>query len=87
MPGISRIGTDTAGGTITSPGFPTVNVNGSIISILGDSVAPHGDSPHNSATMVESSSTVFAGGIGVVRQNDSASCGHVATGSPNVFAG
>lgn len=87
MPGISRIGVDTAGGTIVSPGEPTVFVNGSVISVLGDAVASHGTAPHNAPTMVGSSSTVFAGGIGVVRAGDAASCGHTATGSSNVFAG
>ena len=86
MPGISRVNVDTAGGTITGPGASTVFVNGSKVSLLGDSVAPHGDSPHSNATMVESSSTVFASGIGVVRQGDAASCGHTATGSSDTFA-
>ena len=87
MPGISRVGTDTAGGTITGAGETTVFVNGSVISILGDAVASHGLPPHAAPTMVESSSTVFAGGIGVVRLGDAASCGHTATGSGDVFAG
>lgn len=86
MPGISRVNVDTAGGTITGPGSSDVFVNGSKVSLLGDSVAPHGDSPHNNATMVGSSSTVFANGIGVVRQGDAASCGHTATGSSDTFA-
>jgi uncharacterized Zn-binding protein involved in type VI secretion len=87
MTGISRVGVDTAGGTITGAGEPSVTVNGSTISVLGDNVVSHGNSPHSSPTMVESSSTVFAGGIGVVRLGDAASCGHTATGSSNVLAG
>jgi len=87
MPGISRVNVDTAGGTITGPGASTVFVNGSKVSLLGDSVAPHGDSPHNNATMVESSNSVTAEGKGVVRQGDSASCGHTATGSTDTFSG
>lgn len=86
MPGISRVGVDATGGTITGPGVVTVFVNGSPISIIGDSVAPHGLPPHASATMVEGSLTVFAGGVGVVREGDLASCNHAATGSLNVFA-
>lgn len=87
MPGISRVGVDSAGGTILGPGEPSVFVNGSPISIIGDAVASHGIAPHAAPVMVEGSSTVFAGGIGVVRQGDAASCGHTATGSSNVFAG
>jgi len=87
MPGISRVNVDTAGGTITGPGASSVFVNGSKVSLLGDSVASHGDSPHDNATMVESSSTVSAEGKGVVRQGDAASCGHTATGSSDTFAG
>lgn len=87
MPGVSRVGTDSAGGIITSPGKPSIKVNGSTISVIGDLVASHGNSPHDAASMVGGSSTVFAGGIGVVRVGDAASCGHTATGSSNVFAG
>jgi len=87
MPGISRVNVDTAGGTITGPGASSVFVNGSKVSLQGDSVAPHGDPPHRSATMVESSSTVSAEGKGVVRQGDAASCGHTASGSSDTFAG
>ena len=87
MPGVSRVGVDTAGGTITGPGVPSVVVNGVTISVKGDSVAPHGDNPHASATMVGSSNTVIAGGIGVVRAGDAASCGDTASGSLDVIAG
>ena len=69
MPGVSRVGVDSAGGTITGPGVPSVVVNGAAASVKGDAVAPHGDNPHASATMVGSSSTVIAGGKGVVRDH------------------
>jgi uncharacterized Zn-binding protein involved in type VI secretion len=87
MAGVSRVGTDLAGGTITGPGETSVLVNGDAISVLGDAVASHGSAPHNAATMIEGSATVFAGGIAVVRAGDAASCGHTATGSANVNAG
>lgn len=90
MAGASRVGTDAAGGTITGPGCSTVKVNGKIISVKGDGVTPHPpkDTPHmGSPVMVGSSSTVFAGGIAVVRAGDSASCGHSASGSGNVNIG
>jgi len=87
MPGISRVGVDSAGGTILGPGVPSVVVNGAPVSVIGDSVAGHGDSPHASATMVGGSGTVIAGGIGVVRAGDAASCGDTASGSSDVIAG
>ena len=88
MPGVARVGQDTAGGTQLGSQAPTVFVNGSVIVVLGDLVAAHGVPPHSPMpTMAAASTTVFAGGIGVCRQGDAASCGHPSTGSGNVFAG
>ena len=87
MPGVSRVGVDSAGGTITGPGVPSVVVNGAPISVKGDAVAGHGSGPHAGPVMVGSSGTVFAGGIGVVRAGDAASCGDAASGSADVIAG
>lgn len=86
MPGIARVGVDTAGGTIIGGGQSTVFCNGSVVAVIGDRVQGHGKAPHSSPTMVEGSSTVFAGGIGVCRAGDSASCGHSASGSSDTFA-
>ena len=86
MPGIARVGVDTAGGTIQGGGQSTVFVNGSLAAVIGDSVASHGLFLHATATMVEGSQTVFINGIGVCREGDAASCGHTATGSATVFA-
>jgi uncharacterized Zn-binding protein involved in type VI secretion len=85
--GIARCFTDTAGGTILGQGNSTVYVNGLPASVLGDAVAGHGNNVHAGPTMVVASGSVFCSGIGVCRQSDSASCGHSATGSSNVFAG
>ena len=89
MPGVSRVGADTAGGTIIGNLVPTVFVNGSPIAVQGAAVASHPPIPPHigSPVMVGCSATVFAGGIGVCRQGDAASCGHPATGSSDVFAG
>ena len=88
MPGVSRVGVDSAGGTIVGPGVSSVVVNGAPVSVIGDSVAPHSPGGvHLSATMVAGSGTVIAGGIGVVRAGDAASCGDTATGSSDVIAG
>ena len=89
MPGISRDNDTAAGDLVPSQG--TVYANGEALIVLGDSVASHAPCPipasHCAATMGQASSTVFVGGIGVCRAGDTATCGHVATGSGNVGAG
>lgn len=87
MPGIVRVGQDVAGGTILNGGNGTVFANGTLVAVRGSGVAGHGSPPHSAPIMVGASGTVFAQGIAVCRQGDSASCGHVATGSGTVFAG
>lgn len=89
MPGVSRVGVDSAGGTIIGNLAPTVFVNGAPIVVRGAAVTPHPPVPPHTTgpVMVGCSSTVFACGIPVVRAGDAASCGHVATGSSNVSAG
>ena len=87
MPGISRVGVDTAGGTIIGNLAPTVRINGSSVAVTGASVASHGTGPHASPTMSGHSSTVRANGIFICRAGDAATCGHVATGSSTVSAG
>ena len=85
MPGVSRQGADTAGGTIIS-GSGNVYVDGRPVVRIGDAVAGHGRSPHVAPVMVTGSGTVFANNIPVSRAGDSASCGHPASGSGDVFA-
>lgn len=87
MPGISRVGRDSAGGAIIGRGASNVYVNGSLVAVKGDKVASHGKSPHKSPSMVGASSRVYANGIAVCRQGDSATCGHKASGSSDVSAG
>ena len=53
----------------------------------GDSVAGHGDPPHNAPTMVAGSKNVFIGGIAVCNAGDAATCGHTASGSSTVTVG
>ena len=87
MPGVSRVGTDKAGGTIVGNLAPTVFVNGVPIAVKGASVAGHGRSPHSGPVMSGSSGTVKAHNILICRAGDSATCGHAASGSNNVNAG
>jgi uncharacterized Zn-binding protein involved in type VI secretion len=87
MPAVCRIGVDKAGGTILSSSNGTVLVNGIPASVMGSKVAGHGKGSHSSPTMVTGSPNVFIQGVPVVRNGDSASCGHTAgPGSPNVNA-
>lgn len=89
MPGISRVGVDSAGGTIVGALVPSVHINGAPIAVVDAAVDPHPPTPpHTTApVMVGHSATVRAGGIPVCRAGDAASCGHAATGSATVFAG
>lgn len=85
MSGIARVGIDTAGGVIIGNLAPTVFADGSNVTVVGASVENHGLSPHDSPTMSGSSPNVFANGILVSREGDTATCGHVSTGSSDVF--
>lgn len=91
MPGAARVGTDTAGGTQLGGGQGSVYVDGALWVVRGDAVASHPPCPrvpvHCAATMAGASATVFAGGIPVCREGDTATCGHASTGSATVFAG
>lgn len=87
MPGVARIGLDSAGGTHIGGGSGNVYVNGLPVQTLNGQVAGHGKHEHSGPNMVTASATVYAGGIGVCRAGDVASCGHTSTGSGNVFAG
>ena len=87
MPGIARVGQDSAGSVIVGNLAPTVFVNGKPIAVKGAAVTGHGKTPHAAPVMAGCSSTVSACGIPVCRAGDAASCGHPASGSDNVFAG
>ena len=84
MPLAGRVRVDKfATGVILGPGAATVLIDFAPASLLGDSIAPHGKSPHKKATVVTASKTVIAEGRGIVAQGlSTASCGHpCSTGS------
>lgn len=58
--GCSRNSQDKAGGTIIGPGSKFTYVNGTKMTLIGDRVASHGNSPHSSPVMVQGSSNVCA---------------------------
>lgn len=86
MPGVSRKEIDNASGKLVG-GSANVLINGKGAVREGDEVTTHGTGQHVTPKMTGKSSTVFVNGIGVCRAGDKASCGHVATGSGDVFAG
>ena len=59
--GISRVGLDSAGGTINGPGSPTVFVNGARVSLPGDAIEGHGSGLHATPYTASPSTDVFAG--------------------------
>jgi uncharacterized Zn-binding protein involved in type VI secretion len=66
-----------------------VFVNGRLVPVLGNLVAPHprGGCVPDVSTMNSSSSTVRVGGIGIGRIGDTYGNNIITQGSPNVFAG
>lgn len=90
MPGAARVGVDLASaGLITGPGSPTVWINNKPASLVGDTVAPHGEPPHTTPVIISGSGTVWINGRpSTVQAISAASCGHaVSTGSTTVFIG
>jgi uncharacterized Zn-binding protein involved in type VI secretion len=85
MPGVSRQGADSAGGTIVG-GSGNVFVDGQPVARIGDPVAGHGRGPHAGPVLAAGSGNVFANGIPVTRAGDPATCGHPASGSGDVIA-
>jgi uncharacterized Zn-binding protein involved in type VI secretion len=87
--GVGQVGVSiVGGGIITGPGIPNILVEGQPISVIGDTVAPHGEAPHTNPTMITGSSTVKAGGRRIcIEQISTATCNHPqSTGAPTVKA-
>jgi uncharacterized Zn-binding protein involved in type VI secretion len=84
MGGAVRQGKDAAGGTIAA-GSNDVIVNGSPLARIGDAVSGHAPGAHAGPTMSEGSPNVIVNSIPACRAGDKASCGHAASGSPDVI--
>lgn len=86
MPGITRGGGDgdTAGGKFTSFS-ENVFVNGKPVVRKADTIANHGKNQHAAATMTQGNSSILTNGKETCRAGHTASCGHAATGSSDVF--
>lgn len=86
MPGISR-DNDTAGGDLV-PSQNTVFANNQAVIINGDTVAGHGDPPHQTQTIIAANNQVYVANKLAANAGDKASsCGEAATGSDNVGVG
>ena len=84
--GICRNSVDTAGGALISS-QSSVKANGENVIVNGNSVTPHGDSPHTTSRLVSGSGSVYFQGKSVARSGDVASCGHsISSSSTNVNA-
>lgn len=84
MPGATRKGQDSAGGTLVA-GSPNVITNGTPQVRKGDSVQGHGPGEHGGPVMSEGSPNVIVNGIPACRAGHTATCGHPASGSTNVI--
>lgn len=85
-----RLGdSNTAGAPIISiPGNTNVFCNGSLLSVDGSPVQPHGLPPHAAPFTANGSSTVYCNGIPVNSKTDADTCGHTRNaGSSNVYIG
>jgi len=85
MPNVAVTG-DLAGGAVTG-NITGVTINGKTVVGAGSVVAPHGNSPHNAATMTASSTGITIGGIIPCVTGDAATCGHTITGTSTVTIG
>ena len=86
MPGVCRAYIDKAGGTILV-GNPSFFVDGMPVSVEGNPVEDHGDSPHDNAVMVQGNSSFVIGGVPVCTTASKANCGDSPTGSSTFFIG
>ena len=92
MPALGLVkGSLVKAGLITGPGAigPLVQAEFKTVSVIGDTVASHGETPHSATTIATGSSSVFANGKPVTVATVSiAGCGdRVDTGARSVFVG
>lgn len=88
LPVGSIFGSGVACAVVVGPGVPTILVEGSPISTIGDAVAPHGEPPHTSSVVLTGAPRILAAGKPITVVSSATSCGHPITfGSPTVVAG
>ena len=90
MPALGLVKKSVVGtGIDQGPGSKTVTCEYKKVSLVKDTVTPHGAPPHNKAFIINGSKSVIADGEPVVVQTISkASCGHpVNSGAISVIVG
>lgn len=85
MYGVSIVNIHAAGGVIRGGRQDFVFIGGNPWSVVGDSVEGHGEPPHNSPVMAEGSGFITINNIKACREENRASCGHMANGSDFFF--
>lgn len=84
---LASIDPDAAGGDLVASAAKTEFNNKKVV-LDNDAVAPHGDPPHNAATIPASLNTSFyVEGKLVVVAGDTATCGHKSSGTSSVDVG
>jgi uncharacterized Zn-binding protein involved in type VI secretion len=88
MPSLAKQFSLVGTGMIQAPCATSVFCEGTAVSLTGDTVSPHGETPHTNSFVVLGSFTVFVEGRSVTITGSPTSCGHtVSMGSPTVFVG
>ena len=87
MSKVCRVNIDIAGGVILGGGNTTVFSNSQPISVDNDEVQSHGTGIHTNSRMIASRSNVYINGKRVCKEGNLATCGHIASGSSNMYIG
>jgi len=78
-------------GLITGPGAvgPLVRAEFKTVSVVGDTVASHGETPHSATTIANGSTSVYANGkpVTVATVSKAVCQDQVSTGATSVFVG
>lgn len=74
-------------GIIAGPGGIGQFVDIFLVSVVGDTISPHGPAPHNAAVITTGDPDCLVNGLPLARVGDEASCGcTVLTGIPHTLA-
>jgi uncharacterized Zn-binding protein involved in type VI secretion len=79
--GVARVGIDNAGGVQLGGGQSWFRVDGALVVVHDDPVAPHGIGFHGNPRMVAGAPWLRISGKAIVAEGDLATCGHPTTGS------
>lgn len=74
---VCQTGIATAGGVHLTPPQDFVRINGSLVTVHGTPVQPHGLGEHGSPATSNTSGITRINGVRVSRNGEAATCGHV----------